>query len=139
MNNKQPVFNVKLNRTENEQIIATNSANQKLVMTANWTKPELGFKAPEVVLTALWSCILVNLNKIAKEMDIKVENPQLEITSKKRMEPLWLEEVNVSLTVKTDASKEELDKLFNKALVTWTATWALLEWIKVNWTLKTTK
>jgi hypothetical protein len=53
MTNKILTFNVKLNRTENEQIIATNSDNQKIVMTANGIKPELGFKAPEVVLTAL--------------------------------------------------------------------------------------
>ena len=123
------LFDVKISKLNNDQV-NIEAHWQNITASINGAKPEAWIVAPELVLSAYWSCVVVNTQKAAKEMWINIENIDVELKAFKREEPLGFENLKVIVNIKSDESKEKLDKLVKIWTTNWTATNALLEWLK---------
>ena len=123
------LFDVKISKLNNDQV-NIQAHWQNIIASINGTKPEAGIVAPELVLSAYWSCVVVNTQKAAKEMWINIENIDVELKAFKREEPLGFEDLKVIVKIKSDESKEKLNELIKIWTTNWTATNALLEWLK---------
>ena len=122
-------FDVKISKLNNNQA-NVQARWQNITTSINGMNPEAGIVAPELVLTAYWTCIVVNIQKAAKQMWIKIDDIDVELKAFKRLEPLWFEDLKVIVKIKSDESKEKLDKLVKIWTTNWTATNALLEWLR---------
>jgi len=123
------LFDVKISKLNNDQV-NIQAHWQNITASINGMKPEAGIVAPELVLSAYWSCIVVNTQKAAKQMWIDIENIDVELKAFKREEPLWFEDLTVIVKIKSDEPKEKLDKIVKVWTTNWTATNALLEWLR---------
>jgi len=122
-------YDIKISKLNNDQV-NIEAHWQNITASINGAKPEAWIVAPELVLSAYWSCVVVNTQKAAKEMWINIENIDVELKAFKREEPLGFENLKVIVNIKSDESKEKLDKLVKIWTTNWTATNALLEWLK---------
>lgn len=122
-------FNVKIEKINNDKI-NINAHWQEITTSINGTKPEMWILPPELVLSAYWACTVVNTQKAAKQMWIQLDDVKVELKAFKRMEPLGFEDLKIIVKVKSNESKEKLEELVKKWTTNWTATTALLEWIK---------
>lgn len=122
-------FDVKIAKLNNNQV-NIQAHWQEITASINGMEPEAGITPPELVLSAYWSCIVVNTQKAAKQMWIEIDDINVELKAFKREEPLWFEDLKVIVKIKSNASKEKLDEIVKKWTKNWTATNALLEWLK---------
>ena len=122
-------FSVEIKRISPQQVIAETHW-QKMILSTKGDDPTLGFTAPETALTALGACIMTNIAKVAMEMGLKIEDSSIEINALKRNDPLGFDDLEYTVNIKSSEPIEKLQILHDRATNNWTATNALLEWLK---------
>jgi uncharacterized OsmC-like protein len=130
--NKQQLpkkFNILVSRINPQQVVAE-AHGQKITLSTKGDDPSLGFTAPEAVLVAFGSCVLMNLAKGAAEMGLEIQDSSVEFDAVKRSNPLGFEDIHFTLHIKSPEPKEKLQALYKKATTNGTAANALLEGLK---------
>jgi|GEM_PF-1207074 len=125
------IFNVEVKKMSDKQAVVEGHG-QKLTFSIKGDDPTLGITAPETVLGAFGLCIISNITKGADEMGLQVSDVVIAFEALKRTNPLGLEDLHYSVTMQSDESAEDLQKLFERATTNGTATNALLEGLKPN-------
>jgi len=123
------IFNVKVNKISDKHALIQ-AHGQKLTLSIKGTDPSLGLTAPETVMGAFGACIVSNVMGEAVKRDLQVSDVAIEFTAVKRTAPLGFENLHYSVTIQSDDSAEELQKLFARATTNGTATNPLLEGLK---------
>jgi uncharacterized OsmC-like protein len=120
----------------NPQQVTAEAHGQKITLSIVGDNPSAGLTAPEVVLTALGTCIVSNIKKGAREMGLQIDNIAIAVDAEKRTNPLGLNNVQYVVTLYSSDPKEKLQVLYEKATTNGTATNALLEGLKPEGKLK---
>jgi uncharacterized OsmC-like protein len=120
----------------NPQQVVAEAHGQKITLSIVGDDPSTGLTAPEVVLTALGTCIVSNIKKGAREMGLHIDDVAITVTAEKRIDPLGLNNVQYAVTLRSSEPKEKLQALYERATTNGTATNALLEGIKPQGKLK---
>jgi uncharacterized OsmC-like protein len=120
----------------NSQQVAAEAHGQKITLSTVGDNPSAGLTAPEVVLAALGTCIVSNIKKGAREMELQIDDVAITVTAEKRTNPLGLNNVQYVVTLYSSEPKEKLQILYEKATTNGTATNALLEGLKPGGELK---
>jgi len=123
------IFNVEVKKISDKQAVVE-AHGQKLTFSIKGGDPSLGLTAPETVLGAFGLCIISNIKKGAAEAGLQVSDVVVAFEALKRTTPLGLENLHYSVTMQSDESAEDLEKLFKRATTNGTATNALLEGLK---------
>jgi len=123
------IFNVEVKKISDEHALVQ-AHGQKLTLSIKGTDPSLGLTAPETVMGAFGACIVSNITNEAAKRGLQVGDVVIEFTASKRTTPLGFEDLHYSVTIQSDDSAEELQKLFKRATTNGTATNALLEGLK---------
>ena len=76
------------------------------------------------------TCVISNINKMAGESGLKIEDVSIEFRAKKRLAPLGFNDLRYTITIQSPEPKEKLQALYRKATTNGTATNALLEGLK---------
>ena len=137
MNEQQPKkkLSVIINQINPQQVTAE-AHGQKITLSIVGDNPSAGLTAPEVVLTALGTCIVSNIKKGAREMGLQIDSIAITVDAEKRINPLGLNNVQYVVTLYSSEPKEKLQVLYEKATTNGTATNALLEGLKPEGELK---
>lgn len=108
---------------------------QKITLATRGDDPNLGITAPETVLAAFGTCIISNINKIAGEEGLKINNVSIRFQAEKRFNPSGFTDLRYMVTIQSPEPKEKLQALYERATTNGTATNALLEGLKPvgNW------
>jgi uncharacterized OsmC-like protein len=122
-------FIVNVKRTS-KQLALAETHGQKLTLAIDGSDPSLGFTAPETVLAAFGACVLSNITKGAKQMNLQVEGANIEFSAYKRSNPLGFHDLKYVITILSPEPKEKLMELYGKATTDGTATNSLLEGLK---------
>jgi uncharacterized OsmC-like protein len=120
----------------NAQQVAAEAHGQKITLSIVGDDPSAGLTAPEVVLTALGTCIVSNIKKGAREMGLRIGDVTITVTAEKRVDPLGLNNLQYAVTLRSSEPKEKLQVLYEKAATNGTATNALLEGLRPQGELK---
>lgn len=135
MEQPEKIFNVKIKRINGGRA-EVEAHGQKIVLATRGDDPTLGITAPETVMAALGTCIISNINKMAGEAGLKIEDVGIEFEAKKRQAPLGFEGLHYTVTIHSPETADKLQALYNKASTNGTATNALLEGLKPEGKLK---
>jgi uncharacterized OsmC-like protein len=137
MNEQQPKkkLGVVISQINPQQVVAE-AHGQKITLSIVGDDPSAGLTAPEIVLTALGTCIVSNIKKGAREMGLRIDDVAITVTAEKRVDPLGLNNVQYAVMLRSSELKEKLQALYERATTNGTATNALLEGIKPQSKLK---
>lgn len=111
-------YDVRVKRISPQQAVAE-THGQKIPLSIQGKDPNLGFTAPETVVT-----------KGAMEMGLKVEEASIEFSAIKRLAPLGYEDLQYTLSIQSPEPPKKLQVLYERATTDGTATRALLEGLK---------
>ena len=126
---QEKIFDVKVKRISGGRA-EVEAHGQKITLATRGDDPNLGITAPETVLGAFGACVISNINKMAGESGLKIEDVSIEFRAKKRLTPLGFDDLRYTITIQSPESKEKLKVLYKKATTNVTATNALLEGLK---------
>lgn len=129
MENKEKVFHVEVKRIDGGQAIGE-AHGEKITLSTNGKIPSLGMTAPEAVLASFGACIVSNVNKIANEMELKIDDVEIKFEAKKRLDPLGFEGLNYEIAIYSKEPVDKLQLLYDRSTTNGTATNALLEGLK---------
>jgi len=137
MDKQQPKkkLSVVINQINSQQVEAE-AHGQKITLSTVGDNPSAGLTAPEIVLAALGTCIVSNIKKGARGMELQIDNIAITVDAEKRTNPLGLNNVQYVVTLYSSEPKEKLQVLYEKATTNGTATNALLEGLKPEGELK---
>ncbi len=125
----EKIFNVRV-RQINGGRVESEAHGQKIILSTNGNDPNLGITAPETVLAALGTCIVSNINKIASELGLKIDDVVITFEAKKRLDPLGIKDLYYTVKIQSPEPVEKLQTLYEMATTNGTATNALLEGIE---------
>jgi|YelNatPaOPRAMG01_1025707.scaffolds.fasta_scaffold05342_3 uncharacterized OsmC-like protein len=128
-------YEISLSR-ENGKIAVASTHGSTLRMSLVGNEPELGLTPPEAVIAAYGACIMSNINKVAQAESIQIDDVRIDFTAQKRNDPLGLEQIHCTISVKSPAPKDKLQQLLTKATTDGTATNALKEGLKADFQFK---
>ena len=127
---QEKIFDVKVKRISGGRA-EVEAHGQKITLATRGDDPNLGITAPETVLEAFGTCVISNINKLAGEAGLKIDDVSIEFQTKKRLTPLGFDNLRYTITIQSPESKEKLKVLYKKATTNGTATNALLEGLKL--------
>jgi uncharacterized OsmC-like protein len=137
MNEQQPKKKLSVIISQiNPQQVAAEAHGQKITLSIVGDDPSAGLTAPEIVLTALGTCIVSNIKKGAREMGLRIDDIAIAVNAEKRTNPLGINDVQYIVTLYSSEPKEKLQALYERATTNGTATNALLEGLKPQGELK---
>jgi uncharacterized OsmC-like protein len=129
MKQQEKIFDVKVKRISGGRA-EVEAHGQKITLATRGDDPNLGITAPETVLAAFGACVISNINKLAGEAGLKIDNVSIEFQAKKRLAPLGFDDLRYTINIQSPEPKEKLQVLYKKATTNGTATNALLEGLK---------
>jgi uncharacterized OsmC-like protein len=126
---EEKIFDVRVKRISGGRA-EVEAHGQKITLSTRGDDPNLGITAPETVLAAFGTCVISNINKLAGEAGLKIDDVSIEFWAKKRLAPLGFEDLRYTVTIQSPEPKKKVQALYEKATTNGTATNALLEGLK---------
>jgi len=126
---EEKIFDVRVKRISGGRA-EVQAHGQKITLSTRGDDPNLGITAPETVLAAFGTCVISNINKLAGEAGLKIDDVSIEFQAKKRLSPLGFEDLRYTVTIQSPEPKEKVQALYEKATTNGTATNVLLEGLK---------
>lgn len=125
---KTPIkkFQVSIARETEKTAVAT-AHGTTLKMSMHGMDPTLGFTAPETVIAGYGACLMTNIGKEAQARSLKIDDVRIDFTATKRNDPVGIENLHCTITLKSAESKDKLNELLAKAISYGTATNAINE------------
>lgn len=119
-------YEISLTR-ENDKMAVASAHGTALKISMDGMNPANGFTAPETLIAAYGACVMTNIGKAAKEASVKIDDIKITFTATKRDDPLGIENLRCTISVKSGESKQKLNELLEQAVSSGTATNAINE------------
>ncbi len=109
-------YAISVTRQQDGKTAVVSTRGHELAVTVKKGDGSAGFNAAEMLLSALATCLLTNVNAIAAKMRLQIEDARVEITAVRQDEPPLLTQVQYTLTLDSDESPEKLEELHRLAV-----------------------